>query len=331
VFLNWRFRMGWQERYPLSWYSLQCTRLVLILRILYKEWKLQIPVMIIDSHTHTFSPDTRIYPLANPNSTYRPQTDGSAALLRAQMAAAGVDRAFTITAGFYGWDNQSVIDALPGNSEWLAAGVLIDPASPEAPDLLESSAKKGASGLRIQRHLFYHHALDDPISTPLWSKAAEMDLTVDINATQEEFGAVENRVRQFPRLRVVLDHCGYVSAALKPIQNTVEPVLLLARYPNVYVKLTFLPTASEEPYPFRDVHWMVREIVNDFGAHRCLFGSNFPTAQYSPRTSYAQTVELFQEVIDLAPEERSWILGGTASQLWKWSSGVYGQTRGVPV
>ena len=276
--------------------------------------------MIIDSHTHIFSPDSRTYPLADRNGTYRPQTSGSATLLRSQMAAAAVDRAFTITAGFYGWDNQSVLDALPGNTDWLAAGVLVDPASVRAPHLLEEHVQRGASGLRIQRHLFYHQALDDEVSTPLWAKAAELNLTVDINATQEEYGAVENRVRQFPHTRFVLDHCGYVSDALKPRQKTVDAVLALARYPNVYAKLTFLPLASQEAYPFRDVHWMVRAVVDAFGPHRCLFGSNFPTAQYSPRTTYGQTVDLFREAIDLSQEERAWILGGTASQLWKWAA-----------
>ena len=63
---------------------------------------------------------------------------------------------------------------------------------------------------------------------------------------------------------------------------------------------------------------MVRELVDAFGPERCLFGSNFPTAQYSPQTSYAQTVELFADAIDLSAEERAWILGGTARTLWRW-------------
>jgi predicted TIM-barrel fold metal-dependent hydrolase len=276
--------------------------------------------MIIDAHTHIFGRDASSYPLADPNATYRPQTDGSAVLLKTQMAEAGVDRAFTITAGFYKWDNRSVTEAMAANSDWLAAGVLVDPASVDAPRVLEEHVRRGVCGLRIQRRLFYHRSLDDPVSTPLWAKAAELDLAVDINATHEEYAQVEQRVRQFPQTRFILDHCGYVSGSLRPRQNTVEPVLNMARYPNVYAKLTFLPLASREAFPFRDVHWMVHAIVGAFGADRCLFGSNFPTAQYSPKTTYAQTVELFREAVALAPEERSWILGGTASLLWKWSA-----------
>ena len=178
--------------------------------------------------------------------------------------------------------------------------------------------ERGACGLRIQRHLFYHRDLNDPEITPLWERAADLGLTVDINATHEEYPSVERRLRQFPDTRFVLDHCGYVSAALAPGEQTVAPAVDLARFPNAYAKLTFLPVASKEPFPFRDTHRMVRELVDAFGPERCLFGTNFPQAQYSPDVSYAQLVELFAEAIDLSPSEREWILGGTAAGLWNW-------------
>lgn len=276
--------------------------------------------MIIDGHTHIVLQDLERYPLADPQASYRPTTNGSALLLREQMQAAGVERALTITAGFYGWDNSSAFDECKGNEDWLAVGVLVDPAGKDAPAELERLVAAGACGLRIQRHLFYHKDLDDPISTPLWQRAAELDLTVDINASHPEYAAVEARVRQFPQTRFVLDHCGYVSGALAPKENTTAPVAALARYPNVYAKLSFLPLASAGDFPFVDAHWMVREIVDAFGPERCLFGSNFPTAQYSPQTSYAQTVELFAEAIALSDEERGWILGGTAAKLWRWGN-----------
>ena len=274
--------------------------------------------MIIDGHTHIFTLDTDRYPLADPDSDYRPQTDGSLDALRREMSAAGVNRALTITAGFYGWDNSYTMDSLKGNEDWLAAGVLVDPKDPEGPRALEEYVRDGASGIRIQRHLFYHEALDDPVSTPLWARAAELDLTVDINATHEEYAAVERRVREFPRTRFILDHCGYVSGSLMPASNTVKPVVELARYPNTYAKLTFLTLASTEGFPFRDAHWMVRDIVDAFGPGRCLFGCNFPTQQYCPGVSYSQMVETFASAIELSEEERSWILGGTAQRLWRW-------------
>ena len=273
---------------------------------------------IIDSHTHLMTLNTQLYPLADPTSGYKPKTEGSAEHLKAQMNAAGVERALAISTGFYGWDNSYAMDELVSNNSWLTIGVLVDPTVKDGPHNLEILVKKGANGIRIQRHLFYHQSLDDPISTPLWEKAAALDLTVDVNATHEEYSAVEKRIREFPDTRFVLDHCGYVSGNLAPKKNTTEPVRRLARYKNVYIKLTFLPLASQQPYPFKDVHWMVRELVDAFGPDRCLFGSNFPTDQYSPKTSYQETVTLFSEAINLSHEEREWIMGGTANSLWNW-------------
>lgn len=274
--------------------------------------------MIIDTHSHPMTLDTERYPLADPDASYRPTTDGSMDLLKVEMDKTGVVKAFTISAGFYGWDNSFAMDELAGREDWLGVGVLVDPASAEGPVELERLVGAGACGIRIQRHLFYHRSLDDPVSTPLWAKAGELGLTVDINASQSEYGAVENRLREFPETKFVLDHCGYVADTLSPEVNTVAPVVELARYKNAYAKLTFLPSASREAFPFGDVHWMVREVVDAFGPERCMFGSNFPQAMYSPQTSYAQTVELFAEAIELSDEERAWILGRTAATLWRW-------------
>ena len=276
--------------------------------------------MTIDAHTHLFSLDTARYPLANPDSDYQPVLEGSATLLKQRLDEAGIDRALTITTGFYGWDNSYAMDQLKGNESWLAVGVLVDPASKEAPRALDSLVAQGACGLRIQRHLFYHQALDDSVSTPLWRKAADLDLTVDINATVEEYDSVRRRVQEFPDTRFVLDHCGYVSGALRPELNTVKPALDLARFPNVYAKITFLPLASETAYPFKDVHWMASELMNGFGAERCLFGTNYPAEQYSPNASMKNMAELFRNHLDMTVEQRRLVMGGTAARLWRWGS-----------
>ncbi|MCC7263357.1 MAG: amidohydrolase family protein [Candidatus Latescibacteria bacterium] len=276
--------------------------------------------MIIDAHTHIGAIDFARYPLANPASTYRPTAECSAEVLRARMQEAGIDRAFTITPGYYGWDNRYPLDALEGNEDWLAVGVLVDPLSPQAPRELADCVGRGACGLRIQQHLFYHEGLDNPAITPLWAAAAELGLPIDVNATHEEYPQVERRLRQFPQTTMILDHCGYVSGGkLRPQQNTVAPALELARYPNACAKLSFIGLASEQAFPFRDVHWMVREVVDAFGPERCMWGSNFPVPLRQPRMTCTQTVALFAEAIDLSREEREWILGGTAQRLWKWA------------
>jgi predicted TIM-barrel fold metal-dependent hydrolase len=275
--------------------------------------------MIIDAHTHIFSTDLARYPLANPDSTYRPVTEGSGALLRAQMAEAGVDRAVTIPPSFYGWDPSYVLDILAENRSWLAAAALVDPWSPEGPQQLERLVKEhGFCGLRIQGTISRLGAFDDPATTPLWRKAADLGIPIDINATFGEYPQVEKRVREFPHTPILLDHCGYISSALAPAEQTIEPVLQMARYPNVYAKFSFASIASRQEYPFEDTFWMHRAIIDAFGAERCMYGSNFPTLQYNPKMTYPQTVQLFSEAMPLSAQERAHILGGTAAKLWRW-------------
>jgi L-fuconolactonase len=263
-----------------------------------------------------FAPDPVKYPFAG---SYTPTTPGSVEVLRAQMDEAGVDRAFTISPWVYQWDCRYTLDSLAKHRSWLAAGVLVNPRSPDAPATLERYVRDyGVSGLRMQGRITGQGAIDDPAATALWAKAAELDLTVDVNATHEEYDMVRRRVEQFPQTRIILDHCGYVSPDLAPKEQSVAPVTDMAKYPNVYAKLSFLGIASVDGYPFADAHWMIRDIVNAFGPQRCMFGTNFPKAQYDPTCTYKQTVELFQHHLPLSDDERRWILGGTAATLWKW-------------
>jgi predicted TIM-barrel fold metal-dependent hydrolase len=92
----------------------------------------------------------------------------------------------------------------------------------------------------------------------------------------------------------------------------------MAEYPNVYAKLSFASSASQQSYPFEDTFWMHRAIIDAFGAERCMYGSNFPTLQYNPKMTYSQTAQLFSEAMPLSADERTQVLGGTAAKLWRW-------------
>jgi predicted TIM-barrel fold metal-dependent hydrolase len=275
--------------------------------------------MIIDSHTHLFAPDPVRYPLADPTASYRPLTPGSVELLRQQMDEAGVDRAVTISPWPYGWDMSYVLDILPAHRTWLAVAVLVNPRSPDGPARLEQYVKEhGVSGLRIHGRAMRLGPYTDPATTPLWRAAADLGIALDACAALDEYPQLAQRAQEFPRLPIILDHCGYISPDLDPPKPNLEPVLALARFPNVYAKLTFYGSATLGGYPFADIHWMIRRVVDTFGADRCMYGSNFPTAQYNPKVSYAQTAELFAEMVELSADERRWVLGDTAAKLWHW-------------
>ncbi len=107
----------------------------------------------------------------------------------------------------------------------------------------------GVCGLRIQGRIIEMDPVDQPATTPLWKKAADLGITLDVNVSQDEYDAVAWRAREFPDLRIVLDYCGYVSPNLYPPESTVDAVVRLADLSNVYTKLSILGAASGGGFP----------------------------------------------------------------------------------
>ena len=57
----------------------------------------------------------------------------------------------------------------------------------------------------------------------------------------------------------------------------------LSRFGNLTAKLTFLPTGSDAAFPCEAMHEACLRIVGDFGAERCIWGSDFPISQQRGR------------------------------------------------
>ena len=59
--------------------------------------------------------------------------------------------------------------------------------------------------------------------------------------------------------------------------------MLRRRLPNTYAKLTTVSAGySNEPWPHRDTHRPVRQVIDAFGPERCVWGSAFPQALWTP-------------------------------------------------
>ena len=130
------------------------------------------------------------------------------------------------------------------------------------------------------------------------------------------------RASEFPTVPIVLDHCGWLVGS-DPETLTVDVPCSLAVYPNVYVKITFCHVASHEPYPHRDTHFLVHQLIDNFGADRCLWGSNFTGGdQQASSYTYEDAFQLFYTHLGLSEEDRSWVMGRTAEKLFRWRQGT---------
>jgi L-fuconolactonase len=270
--------------------------------------------LIIDCHAHVYGSDESKYPtIANP---YRPPAGkGTTAHLRQQLSAAGVGFAAAIqTSTFYGWDNRCLADAARDSADVLAGVCTLNPDDPASPALLERYVRESnIRGLRSIPGRSGRYV--DPGIEALWSVAERLGIVVNVNTGREKRAELESLALRHSSLKVVIDHCLYLSAG-KYGEAILGDMLRLSRLQNVYAKLSCVGTGSAESYPFRDMHEPCQKIIAAFGPDRCVWGSDFPCELWCPKATYSEHLRVFTHEMGLDAESKRWILGETARRLY---------------
>src|SRR5438445_8161349 len=105
-------------------------------------------MLIIDTHTHIYSRDEKMYPPAQElltlgwtgdpmNAPRRPPRNASLESLRAETQSNGVRAACIIqTSTFYRFDNRYICDCARGNPDWTAGVSTMNPDDPNASSTL---------------------------------------------------------------------------------------------------------------------------------------------------------------------------------------------------
>jgi predicted TIM-barrel fold metal-dependent hydrolase len=97
-------------------------------------------------------------------------------------------------------------------------------------------------------------------------------------------------------------------------------ICALARYPNVYVKVSALPCFSTEPYPFRNLRGALAHIIKAFGPRRAFWGSDI--TRVPKRVGYPQVVTHFTEELDLlSRDDLEWLMGRALIDCLRWRVG----------
>lgn len=269
---------------------------------------------IVDTHAHIYSPDEQRYPPIE-EPLRPPGGKGSLEDLRAESRANHVDAACIIqTSTFYRFDNRYICDSAKAAPDWTAGVCTLDPDDRHSPALLEQHVRE--YGVRGMRSIPASDGrLDHPGVRALWKVALEQGIVINVLIGPEKADQADRMLADFPRLRVVLDHCLNLKAG-PDLGSTLEKVLHLSRRPNLHAKLTFIPTGSAAGFPCADMHEACLKVVDAFGPERCVWGSDFPCELWTPKVSYAEHLKIFSEVLPLKSADRQQILGETANRLW---------------
>ena len=257
-------------------------------------------------HDPRFAPDTS---LSNcPNSA--PNRDYSREHLLSQMQIYQIDKVVISHVCYYGRNNSYTSYCVRTYPDKFAGiGLLVGyrlypPADPENPSRLERLMKEDhLAGLRLSpiydKDVVW---MNDPVSYPLWKKAEELGAVFNIFLAPHQISQVAGMAQRFPGVKVVIDHFAMIDIA-RPDSEGIDPLIGLARYPNVYMR-TSLHNPSKEQIPFRDMWPYLRRVYDSFGPKRMI---------------YANFYELLI-MKDLIPffsaEDKEWILGKTAMSVY---------------
>lgn len=281
--------------------------------------------LLIDTHMHVWSGDPARFPFAHPYEPKfkPPRIAATVELLIDEMDKAGVSHCVLVQTIFHGWDNGYLADCLKRYPKRFRGQGLIDPTDLQAADKLEYwMTKHGLAGMRFSPT--YYEGKDAWINArttyPLWEKAEKLGAIFNFYADSPQLPRIEDMVKRYPKVKVVIDHLGCVELSAKNPQPEIDKLLALARYPNVWVKVSEINIISpSKKFPYRDVHPLVKQVYDKFGPDRLLWGTGFPgaTRAQDGRPSLDEELALIRKELPfLTDADKKKILGRNAAKLW---------------
>ena len=277
---------------------------------------------VIDTHMHIWSLDQERFPL-RPGLGYERES-GSIEVLIEEMDANGVDGCVIVQSIHHQWDNRYVAHCLKAHPRRFRVQGLIDPTKPGVEDKLEYWMREhNFSGIRLRP--IYHRENDAWLtaksSYPLWEKATELDAIFNFYIGTEQLPKLEIMLERFPKVRINIDHISQIDLGTDDPMPEMEKLLALAKYPQVWVKVSELASVSKSgTYPFEDAYPWVKLVYDAFGADRLLWGTGYPgpaARAAAKRPTVAEELALIREKIPFFTEEdKRKILGENAAELW---------------
>jgi predicted TIM-barrel fold metal-dependent hydrolase len=277
--------------------------------------------MIVDAQIHLWRAESEDWKWV---AGMKPQLPEPFTIERALplMDEAGVDRAVVVPPSWPGDRNDYGLEAAKRYPNRLAVMGRISLQNPKSAELLPKWREQpGMLGVRLTFLGPAAKWLSDGTADWFWPAAEKSGLPVMFLAPGK--GADMVRVAErHPQLQLIVDHMG-MSLSDEAIragnfEGAISDTLMLAKFPNVSVKLSSAPTYSKEPYPYRDINPHIRRLFDAFGPQRCYWGTDITNA--FNKATYRQRITHFTEALDfLSEEDKDWVMGRAILQRLKWA------------
>ena len=142
-------------------------------------------------------------------------------------------------------------------------------------------------------------------------------LTYDILVRSLELPSGLATVQAFPGMRFVVDHIAKPNIKQGEIEPWTSRMRPLAEHPNVWVKVSGMITEADwEKWTPDDLAPYVRNLLEWFGPHRLMFGSDWPVCELAG--TYTQVYDAAAYALgDLTADERVAVFGGNAIEAYR--------------
>jgi predicted TIM-barrel fold metal-dependent hydrolase len=280
-----------------------------------------VAVQLVDIHPHIVSTDTERYPitpLEGKQSEWSKKRSVNFEEMIAAMDEAGVERAALVhSSTTYGYDASYVADCVALRPDRIT-GVF-------SPNMMAEDAvakvrywavERKLGGLRLYTAGGTHEKqagwMSDPKIFPAMEEAQALGLSVCVSMKPAGIPQAEVLFQNFKKTRFLIDHMTEPPIAEGAPYAGSEYLFDLAKYPNVYLKLTTLNVRASrkengDPATFFPL------LVSKFGSSRIAWGSNYPSAAGSLK----EMVEEARSALScLAAAAQDNIFAGTAVSLY---------------
>lgn len=255
-------------------------------------------MLIVDSQIHIWK-NGKMSPQHRQIPTY------SADDALAEMAEAGVDCAVIHPPSALGEAaNELAVEAVRNHPDKFCILGHFDLKSPDRERIVARWRERpGMLGFRFTFNLPEQKTWwTDGSLDWFWPACEKAGLVVGLLATGENIKVLGKIAERHPGLKLNIDHIGRGGGRAEKKDDAayadLNDMLALARLPNVGVKLSGAPSTSTQPYPYKNIHGYLKQIVDTFGPDRCFWGTDITRMP----CSYRQCVTMFTE-------EMSWLKG----------------------
>jgi predicted TIM-barrel fold metal-dependent hydrolase len=272
---------------------------------------------LIDAHSHVWSPDTVRWPLAN-NQTkadLMPPSFTPEELLKLAEPE-GVGRVVLIQHHLYhGWDNSYLIDCAKQHPGRFVVVGMIDDNQPHPDAKMKELLPQKIRGVRITPRIRGEKWLEGPGMTAMWKCGAETGQAMCCLINSKDLPAIDAMCKQHPATPVVIDHFARIGVEGTIREEDVAALCALAKHKLTTVKLSAYYALGKKQPPYDDLKPMIRRVLDAFGPERCMWASDAPYQVEAPNT-YAASIALVRDRMDLSDGDRQWLLRKTAEKVF---------------